>query len=152
MATTASLEEKTPVARMPDDMECTVYGNLFGIMIALGGLLAGVMVSERSLDYWREDFVSLALLVVLGFRLSRNFITILSPPRPEEISPMPKHSPPKQKAPLKQHVQQEQAAVAQLPASSGTIAGMTPDQVVEQVVKRIKSQKEKAAQNNKLVN
>ncbi len=44
--------------------EFRFLGNLFGALMASAGLLAGIMVQERSFDYWLEDIVSLALLAI----------------------------------------------------------------------------------------
>lgn len=136
----------TAVIKVPEDIEYRIIGNAFGMMIACGGLLTGVMVSERSLDYWRDDIVPLGLLVVLGFCLSRNCIAMLSACL-AEIRPT-RHHPSPRAAATKEKIQQEHAAIAQLPASSK----LSPEQVVEQVVKRIEAQKAEASKKNKLAN
>lgn len=130
------------VHKIPHDIEYKVIGNAFGLLIAMGGLLAGAMVSERSLEYWRDDIMPLALLAIMGFRLMRSFMTTMTvyqnaPPPP----PRPAHP-----APPREAVQPDQAVVAQLPE---TPPGYTPEQVVEEVVKRIEAQKAEQARKNK---
>lgn len=128
--------------KVPADIEYKVIGNAFGLMIATGGLLAGSMVSERSLEYWRDDIMPLALLAIMGFLLFRSFMTTMTvyqqvpqpPPRPA------------QSAPPRETVQPDQTVVAQLP---GTPPGYTPDQVVEEVVKRIEAQKAEQIKKHK---
>lgn len=119
--------------KIPADIEYKVLGNAFGLMIACGGLLAGNMMSERSLEYWREDIVVIVLVVFLAFRLLRTFVTTMTvyagaPPRP--ASPV-----------SKENIQRMHAKVAQLPETMG----YTPDQVIEEVARRIEVQKAEAA-------
>ena len=119
--------------KIPADIEYKVLGNAFGLMIACGGLLAGNMMSERSFEYWREDIVAIVLVVFLAFRLMRTFVTTMTvyagaPPRPS--------------APVsKENIQRMHAKVAQLPETMG----YTPEQVIEEVAKRIEAQKAEAA-------
>ena len=127
---------KTVEVKIPDDIEYRVISNAFGVMIASGGLLAGTMVSERSFEYWQEDLVPLVLLVFLSYRLMRTFVSTIvayqdSPPRkPPAVS--------------KQNIQRMHAAVAQLPETMH----YTPEQVIEEVSRRIESQKAEAAKKH----
>jgi len=119
--------------KIPADIEYKVLGNAFGLMIASGGLLAGTMMAERSLEYWREDIVSLVLVFFLGFRLMRNFVTTMT---------VYQGAPPRPAAPVsRENIQRMHATVAQLPEAMG----YTPEQVVEEVAKRIEAQKAEAA-------
>lgn len=131
------MADGTAEIKIPADIEYRVIGNAFGLMIACGGLLAGNMMSERSLDYWREDIVPLVLALFLAYRLMRNLLTTMivyqAPPktRPAPVS--------------KENIQRVHATVAQLPES----ASYTPEQVVEEVAKRIEAQK--AANQKKIL-
>jgi len=124
---------KTVEIKIPADIEYKVIGNAFGVLIASGGLLAGTMVSQRSFDYWQEDLVPLLLVVFLSYRLMRTFVTTLtvyqgSPPRPVS----------------KDNIQRVHAAVAQLPHT----LNYTPEQVMEEVARRIETQKAEAARRH----
>ncbi len=121
------------VAKIPQDIEYRVIGNVFGLLIAAGGLLAGAMVTERSLDYWQEDIVPLGLLVFMGFRLLRNLMATMT--LYQDAPPLhPKMS-------QRENVASEPLVMPQLPPTPG----YTPDQVVEEVVKRIEAQKAEQA-------
>jgi len=119
--------------KIPADIEYKVIGNAFGLLVASGGLLAGAMVSERSFDYWREDVVPLVLMIFLGYRLMRTFVTTMTVYQGEDAPPGPVVS--------RENVQRMHAAVAQLPASMS----YTPEQVVEEVSRRIEAQKSQSA-------
>jgi hypothetical protein len=119
--------------KIPADIEYKVLGNAFGLMIACGGLLAGTMMSERSLGYWREDIVPLVLAFFLAIRLMQSFVTTVT---------VYQGIPPRSTAPVsKENIQRMHATVAQLPESMG----YTPEQVVEEVARRIEVQKAEAA-------
>ena len=64
--------------KVPADIEYRVIGNALGLMIACGGLLGGMMVSQGSIDYWREDIVPLGLAFLLAFRLMRSFVMTMT--------------------------------------------------------------------------
>lgn len=121
------------VAKIPQDIEYRVIGNVFGLLIAGGGLLAGAMVTERSFDYWQEDIVPLALLVFMGFRLLRNLMATMT--LYHDAPPLPP------KAPQRENVAPEPVAMPQLPPTPD----YSPEQVVEEVVKRIEAQKAEQA-------
>lgn len=119
--------------KIPADIEYKVLGNAFGLMIACGGLLAGTMMSERNLEYWREDIVPLVLVFFLATRLMQSFVTTVT---------VYQGTPPRSSAPVsKENIQRMHATVAQLPESMG----YTPEQVVEEVARRIEAQKAEAA-------
>lgn len=120
---------KTAEIRIPADIEYRVIGNAFGLLIASGGLLGGAMMSQRSLEYWREDIVPLGLVFLLGYRLMRNILSTViacqgAPPR--SASPV-----------SRENIQRVHATVARLPET----ASYTPEQVIEEVARRIESQK-----------
>lgn len=119
--------------KIPADIEYKVIGNFFGLMIACGGLLAGAMVSERSLEYWREDIVPLLLVLFLSYRLMRSCVTIMIASQNAPQRPTPPVS--------KENIQRMHATIAQLPET----ASYTPEQVVDEVVRRIERQKAEAA-------
>lgn len=127
---------KTVEIKIPADIEYKVIGNAFGLLVVSGGLLAGTMVSQGSFEYWQDDLVLLLLLVFLAYRLMSSFVTTLtvyqgSAPRLRPVS--------------KDNIQRVHAAVAQLPQSMN----YTPEQVMEEVAKRIEAQKADAARRNK---
>ncbi len=124
--------------KIPADIEFRVIGNAFGLLIASAGLLAGTMVRERSIDYWLEDIVPLVIVAWLGFRLFRNFLSTMtayndSPPlRPIAVA-------------AARTIKPEQVVVGQIPARTVP----TPDQVVEEVAKRIDAKRADAEKKNK---
>lgn len=123
----------TNVVNIPDDFEFRVIGNFFGLLIASGGLLAGNMMHEHSLEYWQEDIVPIILTFLLAFRLMRSLVVTMTvcmsaPPRP----PSPVN---------RENIQRMHATVAQLPETSS----YSPEQVVDEVVRRIEKQKTEAA-------
>lgn len=128
--------------KVPADIEYKVIGNAFGLLIASGGLLAGSMVSERSLAYWREDIVPLGLVVVMGILVYRGFMTTM-----DVYQDVPKHSPRKPQPP--QHRESVQADSMEMPQLPQTPPGYTPEQVVEEVVKRIEIQKAEQIKKHK---
>ncbi len=119
--------------KVPADIEYRVIGNAFGLMIASGGLLGGMMVSQGSLDYWREDVVPLGLMLLLAFRLMRNLVTTMVAAQALPERPRASGS--------RQDIHPEHAAVGQLPETPS----YTPDQVIAEVAKRIETQKAGAA-------
>jgi hypothetical protein len=135
------LAAKTVDIKIPSDIEFRVIGNAFGLLIASAGLLGGAMISQRSFEYWLDDFVPLMFVVWTSFRLYRNFLSTMTAypditvPKPsEEFAATPVHSE---------------------PVIAGRIAAKStpsPDQVLEQVAKRIEEQKEAAAKKNKFTN
>ncbi|HQB39771.1 MAG TPA: hypothetical protein PL053_10920 [Deltaproteobacteria bacterium] len=127
------MAETTIEIKVPEDIEYRVIGNGFALLIACGGLLAGTMFAERSLEYWAADIVPLSIAVLMAFRLYRNIVTTLTA--------YPNCAPNKRPSFTKQDIQREHAIVAQLPESSS----YSPEQVVEEVVKRIETQKAEAA-------
>ncbi|MBT1070984.1 hypothetical protein [Pelotalea chapellei] len=121
---------KTAAIKVSVDIEYIVIGNALGLLIASGGLLAGVMVHERSFDYWPEDLVPLLLAGFMAFRLMRSFTAAVN------ASSAPVHRP--QSA--RQTVTPEPVAMGQLPP----VPGYTAEQVLEAVSKRIEANKGKA--------
>lgn len=126
------LMAESTVIKVADDIEYRVIANAFGFMIACGGLLAGTMVSQRSMDYWLDDIVPLSLALFMGLRLFRSFVTTMTVyqgtgPRPSDVV-------------SRENIQREHAIVAQLPHTSS----YTPEQVVEEVARRIEAQKAEA--------
>lgn len=122
------------------EIEYKVIGNAFGVLIAAGGLLAGSMASQRSLEYWQEDIVLIGLLSIMSFKTMRSFVTVMT-----AYQVVPSHPHP---APHREHVQPDQAFVAQIAAPPKYSA----EQVLDQVAKRIENQKAEAMKKNKMVN
>ena len=131
---------KTVTLKIPDDIEFRVIGNAFGLLIASAGLLAGTMLRERSLDYWLEDIVPLVITLWLGFRLFRNLLLTWTayrdiPPRPETV-------------PAPTTVNPEQVIMGQIADKNVP----SPEQVVEEVAKRIDAKRAEAERRNKFTN
>jgi len=131
------------------DIEMAVIGNAFCLLIAAAGLLAGTMAANLSLEYWREDIVPLAITVFMGIRLLRNLMDAMT--LYQELPPRKVRHPHREDAQRRENVQPESVVTAQIPAVS-TASGLSPEQVVEEVVKRIESQKADVAKKNKFTN
>lgn len=130
--------ESVKALKIPGDIEYRVIGNAFGLLISVAGLLGGTMLNQRSFEYWMDDLVPLLFSSYMAFRLFRNFISTMT--LYQDAAPLHR--------PAVQRVQADQAAFAQLPA----VPSFTAEQVVEEVAKRIESQKAEALKKNKLVN
>lgn len=132
---------KTLEIKIPSDIEFRVIGNLFGLLIASAGLLAGTMVSQRSFDYWLDDILPITFVVWMCFRLYRNFLSTMAayPDIPERRSG-------------------EGSAATQIkpePVIAGRIAAKTvptADQVMDEVAKRLEAKRQEAAKKNKFTN
>jgi len=131
---------RTVEIKVLQEIEFKVIGNAFGLMIAVGGLLAGTMVTHQSTEYWQEDLLPLALVVIMGVRLIRSFIATMSA---YEVAPKR----PPQNA-QRENVQSDKAVVAQIAAPKAYSA----EEVVDAVAKRIEAQKEEAIKKNKFAN
>jgi hypothetical protein len=131
---------KTVEIKIPEDIEFRVIGNAFGILIASAGLLAGEMIRLRSVDYWLNDIVPLLLLIWMGFRLFRNFLSTMTAyqdvPSPAAVA---------RDRQIRENLKSEQDNVAQITAKTG----FTTEQVVAEVAKRIETQKADALKKNK---
>jgi len=119
-----------------------VIGNAFGLLIASAGLLGGVMVSQRSLDFWLDDILPITFVVWMSFRLYRSFLATMAayPDLPPKVST------------------KETAAtsVTSEPVIAGQITSAppqsppppSPEQVVEEVARRIEAKKKTAEKKN----
>ena len=131
---------KAAEIKIPDDIEYRVIGNAFGLLIASAGLLAGEMIRLRSFDYWLNDIMPLLLMIWMGYRLYRNFIsTILAY---QDVTASPAVARDQQ---IRETLKSEKTAVAQIASKTG----YTAEQVVEEVSKRIEAQKAEAMKKNK---
>jgi len=125
--------------KIPDDIEYRVLGNLFCLLIACSGLLGGNMVNQRTLDVWQDDLVPIAAIVFFCFRLFRTFLaTVTLYQKPQPASHAAAHA---------ARVYNEPTSVPRI----GNEKKFTPEQVVEEVAKRIEAQKEAAIKKNKMV-
>ena len=122
------------------EIEYKVIGNAFGVLIATGGLLAGTMVSQRSFEFWQEDIVLIGLLTIMSFNTMRSFVAAMTAYQIVPAHPQP--------ALHRENVQSDQAYVAQISAPKK----FTAEQVLDEVAKRIESQKAEAIKKNKMVN
>lgn len=132
---------KTVEIKIPEDIEFRVIGNAFGLLIASAGLLAGEMLRLHSFDYWLDDIVPLLLLIWMGFRLFRNFLSTMNA---YQDVPIQGHRPASSPSPIRS----EQVIAGQLPAKPSYSA----DRVVEEVAKRIEAQKAEAMKKSKITN
>lgn len=127
--------------------EFRFLGNLFGLLMAAAGLLAGTMVRELSFDYWQEDVVPLLLLVVTLRGLIKSAMELA-----------------KDSIYYEEKKKQVAAALAkqeELMSAMGEEEGELPkiaakpkfseEQVLEAVSKRIEQQRDEAVKKNKLV-
>lgn len=136
---------KTVAVKIPDDIEYRVISNVFGLLIASAGLLAGEMVRQRSFDFWLNDIVPLLLLSWIGFRLYRNFLSTLSA---YQDVPASTQQPTPSASPLKS----ENVIAGQLtalPTQPSSKPSFTAEQAVEEVAKRIEAQKAAALKKSK---
>lgn len=132
---------KTVEIKISEDIEFRVIGNAFGLLIASAGLLAGEMLRLRSFDYWLTDIIPLLLVIWMGFRLFRNFLSTMN--AYQDIPPQRQHH-----ASGANQIRSEQVITAQIPAKPVFSA----DKVVEEVAKRIEAQKAEALKKNKFSN
>lgn len=133
---------KSVEIKIPDDIEYRVMGNALGLLIASAGLLAGEMFRLRSFDYWLDDIVPVLLALWMGFRMFRNFLSTMNA---YQDSPSTASGRERQ---VRETLKSEQAAVAQISAKTG----YSPEQVVEEVARRIEAQKAEALKKNKFNN
>jgi hypothetical protein len=130
--------ETVKSVKIPDDIEYRVIGNAFGLLISMAGLLGGTMLNQRSFEYWMDDVVPLGFVTYMAFRLFRNFLSTMT--LYQDATPL--------RRPPAQRVQADHTAYAQLPAAPS----YTAEQVVEEVAKRIESQKLETQKKNKMIN
>ncbi len=67
----------TEEIRISDDIEFRVIANIFGLMIASAGLLAGEMMYQHSFDYWMQDSVPIFFAIWMAYRLFKNFLSLM---------------------------------------------------------------------------
>lgn len=131
---------KTVEIKIPSDIEFRVISNAFGLLIASAGMLAGEMVRLRSFDFWLDDIVPLLLLIWMCFRLYRNFLSTIT--AYQDFIPPTAESRDRQ---IRETLRSEKATVAQISSKTG----YTAEQVVEEVAKRIETQKAEALKKSK---
>lgn len=129
---------KTSAIKISDDIEFRVIANMFGLLIASAGLLAGDMVNHRSFDYWIADIVPLLLVILMLFRLYRNFLSTMMAYHDVPVQPQN----PETSATT---VKSEQVVAGQITAKPA----FSPEKVVEEVAKRIEAQKAETLKRNK---
>lgn len=116
-----------------------VIGNAFGLLIASSGLLGGVMVSQRSFDFWLDDILPITLVLWMFFRLYRSFLANMAtyPDIPPQVSSK----------------ENDTTSVTPEPVIAGQITSTppppSPEQVVEEVARRIEAKKKAAEKKNK---
>lgn len=140
----AAADSKSTEIKIPEDIETRILGNLFGLLIVCGGLLGGAMFREKNLSYWHYDIVPLILLAIIIIRLLGNGIDLFRAFLLEEaiMSSGLRRTPSNPESVItRETIQPELAAMAQIPATPD----ISPEKVVEEVVKRIEAQKAEAA-------
>ena len=125
---------KTVEIKIADDIEYRVIANAFGLLIASAGLVAGEMVRQRSFEYWLDDIVPLLFVCWMAFRLYRNFLSTMN----AYLDYVPPPSVVRDRK-IREALQSEQAAVAQISAKTG----YSEEQVAAEVAKRISAMKKK---------
>lgn len=131
-----------------EDAEFRFLGNLFGLLMACAGLLAGTMVRERSFDYWLEDIVPLLLLLITLRGLIKSAMELAKDSIYYEEQK-------KQVAAALAKQQEMMAAMGEPDMELPKLAAKTKyseEEVLEAVSKRIEQQREEAVKKNKLVN
>ena len=132
---------KTVEIKIPEDIEFCVIGNAFGLLIASAGLLAGEMLRLHSFDYWLNDIVPLLLVIWMGFRLFRNFLSTMNAYQEvpaQEQRHVSGSSP----------IQRQLIITGQIPDKPSYSA----DKVLEEVTKRIEGKKAEVLKKNKSTN
>ncbi|GEM_PF-463554 len=143
----AAIENQPGNIKIHDDIELAFIGNIFALLIAAGGLLGGSMFTEKSFDYWRQDVVPVIISVIILYRIFKNCLDMLriyllkEPDIPARASAGGSTD----SVVTKERIEQEHAAIAQLPNAMS----MSPEKVVEEVVKRIEAQKAEAKRKNR---
>lgn len=127
--------------------EFRFLGNLFGLLMAAAGLLAGTMVREGSFDYWLEDIVPLLLLGITLRGLIKNAM---------ELAKDSIYYEEQKKQVVAALAKQEElmAAMAETEGELPKIAAkpkFSEEQVLEAVSKRIEQQREESVKKNKMV-
>jgi hypothetical protein len=102
------------------------------------------MAANLSLEYWREDIMALAITAIMGIRLLRSLMDAMT--LYQETPRVRHHHRPE--AQERENVQPEGVVMGQIPA----VSSFSPEQLVEEVAKRIEMQKADAARNNKITN
>lgn len=123
------------------EIEFTVISNAFGFLIAFAGLLGGVMVSQRSFDYWLDDILPIVFVVWMLFKLFRSFLTHFI-----TYQDMPAKNP-GEEHPAPTSVTPEPVIAGQITSTPST---PSPEQVLEEVAKRIASKKKNKEKNNQV--
>lgn len=125
---------KATAINTASDIEFIIIGNAFGFLIAFAGLLGGMMVSQRSLDYWSDDILPLVFVTWMSYKLFRSILTHLTTYQDEPAE-----------SPGKQHF--APTTVTPEPVIAGQITATpltpSPEQVLEEVAKRIAAKKKK---------
>lgn len=148
------MNQKPDAVQIFDGIEITIIGNLFALLIVCGGLLGGSMVAEFSFAYWRNDIVPLCLMAIVIMRLLGNGfdlyrIYLLGEAAPVEgVSQDARAQTAPAAAVAREKVQGEHVTVAQLPEAYA----LDPEKVVEEVARRIESQRNDAIKKNKFIN
>lgn len=122
--------------------EYRVLANLFGVLLACAGLLAGTMVHERSLEYWQSDLVPLLILLVTGRGLLKSSMDLM---RDSMVYSEKKQVLDAFMAKQNEILTPESGEIPKLAAKPH----YSEDEVLEAVSKRIEQQRDKAAKTNK---
>lgn len=125
---------------LSDGAEYKVLANIFGIMLASAGLLAGTMFRERSVDYWQDDMVSLLLLLFSGRGFIKNSMQLVR----DTIVYSEKKQALESFLSRQHQVFDENAGPVNADALPAQRKQYSEEEVLEAVGKRIQEQKDKA--------
>ncbi len=130
------------VVQLSNGPEYRILANLFGLLLAASGLLAGTMVRERSLDYWQDDLVPLLILLLAGRGVLKHGMDLM---RDSMVYAEKKQVVDAFLAKQPQTVSPELGELPRLAAKSH----YSEEEVLEAVGKRIEEQRGQAAKKNK---
>ncbi len=122
---------KPVIKRINSDVEFRAIGNAFALLIILVGLLAGEALHLMSYHYWYDDIIVLILLVWLTYRLFKNILSTMNVYKNAIIPDL-------HPAPEREAIQGEEVVSGQIPIKKRIFS---PEEVVDQVAKRIEAQK-----------
>lgn len=140
-------KKKQDTQMVEDGPEFSFLGNLFGMLIASAGLLAGTMMRERSFDYWLEDIVPLLLFVITfrGVLVSSISLARISIVHDEKMDLLIQEM-------AKKNIMDAQAGVLpdmEIPLLTKKKQDYSEEEVLEAVSRRLQEKKEESMRKNK---
>lgn len=140
-------KKKQDTQMVEDGPEFSFLGNLFGMLIASAGLLAGTMMRERSFDYWLEDIVPLLLFVITfrGVLVSSISLARISIVHDEKMDLLIQEM-------AKKNIMDAQAGALpdmEIPLLTKKKQDYSEEEVLEAVSRRLQEKKEESMRKNK---